>query len=233
MKEDVLVVIPARGGSKGLPGKNIKELAGKPLIHYSIEVARKLFPDQCICVSTDDEQIKKVAEQTGLAVPFMRPPELATDTSSTQEVILHALKFYEDKSRQKFDSIVLLQPTSPFREVIHVEQAMALCSDMIDMVASVKETKANPYYTLFEKTSQDLIKKSKEIHFQRRQDCPTVYELNGSIYVINPRSLHTKRIAEFDKVKPFVMEARYSVDIDTELDWKMAELLISNNLIYN
>lgn len=231
MKEDVLIVIPARGGSKGLPGKNIKELAGKPLIHYSIEIARKLFSDQFICVSTDDEKIKKIAEQTGLKVPFLRPAALATDTASTQEVILHAVDFYENRFGRKFHKALLLQPTSPFRETAHIEDAMAMYSLEVDMVVSVKETKANPYFNLFESTGSGWIEKSKKAHFTDRQSCPKVYELNGSIYIINLSSLRAKKMSEFDKMKAFVMDAKYSIDIDNELDWKITELIISRGLI--
>jgi N-acylneuraminate cytidylyltransferase len=231
LKEDILVVIPARGGSKGLPGKNIKELAGKPLIHYSIEVARQLFPDQYICVSTDDEQIKKIAEQTGLKVPFLRPATLATDISSTQDVILHAVGFYEKSSKREFNKVVLLQPTSPFRTANHIEEALTMYNKEVDMVVSVKETKANPYFNLFESAGNDWIVKSKKAYFTNRQNCPKVYELNGSIYIMNLTSLKTKSISEFEKIKAFVMDSKYSVDIDNELDWKIAELILSNELI--
>jgi len=114
MFENVLVVIPARGGSKGIPHKNIKPLGGKPLICYSIDVARQITSDENICVTTDDDEIIKVVEDYGLKVPFKRPAELATDNCGSNEVILHALKFFEDKGK-KVDRIILLQPTSPFR----------------------------------------------------------------------------------------------------------------------
>ncbi len=231
MREDVLVVIPARGGSKGLPGKNIKELAGKPLIHYSIEIARELFPDESICVSTDNEQIKKVAEKTGLKVPFLRPTTLATDTASTQDVIIHAVDFYEKNAGRKFSKIALLQPTSPFRSAKHIEEALAMYDPEVDMVVSVKETKANPYFNLFESTEKSWIVKSKKAPFTSRQDCPKVYELNGSVYIINPTILHTKKMSDFDKLKAYVMDTKYSIDIDNELDWKLAELIISSGLV--
>lgn len=233
MKTDALVIIPARGGSKGIPGKNIKILGDKPLIHYSIEIARKLFPDENIHISTDDEEIRRVAERTGLAVPFLRPADLATDTSSTQDVILYTLEYYKKKFNREFGSIILLQPTSPFRETNHIKKAMALYDENsdIDMVVSVKETQANPYYTLFENTANGFIQKSKTANFTRRQDCPAIYELNGSIYVINPESLKVKSISEFDKVKALVMSTKFSIDIDSEFDWKIAELLLSQHLI--
>ena len=120
-----LVIIPARGGSKGIPHKNIKPLNGKPLICYSIDVARQFTSDQNICVSTDDDKIIDVVEQYGLQVPFKRPAELATDTASSNDVLLHVLNFYEQQGKT-FDVIILLQPTSPFREVGFLKEAMSL-----------------------------------------------------------------------------------------------------------
>src|SRR5690606_37282830 len=110
-----LVIIPARGGSKGLPGKNIKKLDGKPLLYYSIDVARKIFAEADICVSTDDENIIACVEQYPLGVPFRRPSELATDATGTYEVLKHAIGFYANKGIF-YKYIVLLQPTSPFRK---------------------------------------------------------------------------------------------------------------------
>ena len=133
-----LVIIPARGGSKGIPHKNIKPLNGKPLIHYTIDVARGIASDEDICVSTDDADIIKCVEEYGLKVPFVRPAELATDTAGTYEVLLHALDFYE-KQGKTYDVVLLLQNTSPFRTVQHVKEALELYRPDIDMVVSVYE----------------------------------------------------------------------------------------------
>ena len=118
-----MYLIPARGGSKGIPHKNIKLLNGKPLIQYSIEIARKLAEDDDICLSTDDEEIKAVAEKLGLKVPFLRPDYLASDTATTSDVIVHALDFYEKQGRH-YDVVVLLQPTSPLRTVQNVKDCI-------------------------------------------------------------------------------------------------------------
>ena len=133
-----LFLIPARGGSKGIPHKNIKELNGKPLIHYSIDIARAVAADEDICVSTDDEEIIKCVEQTGLKVPFVRPAELASDTATTNDVIIHAINYYKSLGRE-YDNVVLLQPTSPLRKAYQVREAMELYTDDVDMVVSVKE----------------------------------------------------------------------------------------------
>ena len=120
-----LVIIPARGGSKGIPRKNIKPFDGKPLIYYTIDCARAICSDEDICVSTDDAEIITVVEQYGLKVPFVRPAELATDTAGTYEVLLHALEFYE-KRGVHYDVVVLLQNTSPFRAPQQVKEALNL-----------------------------------------------------------------------------------------------------------
>ncbi|GGB72014.1 hypothetical protein GCM10007424_10000 [Flavobacterium suaedae] len=222
-----LVVIPARGGSKGVPGKNWKELNGKPLIHYTIEAARAVFEDSCICVSTDSEKIKKVSESTGLNVPFLRPDYLATDNAGTYEVLLHAINYYEQKSYFP-NVIVLLQPTSPFRNSNHIKEALKLYNNNYDMVVSVKETKSNPYYVLFEENDEGWLEKSKKGDFTRRQDCPKVWEYNGAIYVINVEELKKVSLANLKKVKKYVMDDISSHDIDNNLDWKFAEVIASD-----
>ena len=227
-----LVIIPARGGSKGIPYKNIKPLNGKPLICYSIDVARQFTSEDNICVSTDDDKIIDVVEQYGLKVPFKRPAELATDTASSNDVLLHALNFFEQQGKN-IDVIILLQPTSPFREVGFLKEAIALFDPSIDMVVSVKESSANPYYNCFEENSEGYlaISKSTGHPITRRQDAPKVWEYNGSIYVINPKSLKEKGMPHFTAIKKYSMPDNYSIDIDTPFDWKIAELFLQENLI--
>jgi N-acylneuraminate cytidylyltransferase len=220
----MLVVIPARGGSKGVPGKNIKELGGKPLIQYTIDAAKQIVPDYQIIVSTDSEEIKNIVEKLGLRVPFLRPADLATDKAGSYEVLLHALNFYE-KQIKETDKILLLQPTSPFRTAEHIKGALKLYTEDLDMIVSVKETSSNPYYVLREENGDGFLVKSKEGNFIRRQDCPKVWELNGAIYIINTRSLKSKQISEFTKVKKYVMDEVSSHDIDTEMDWKLAKVI--------
>ena len=223
----ILVVIPARGGSKGVPRKNIKVLGDKPLIQYTIDAAKGVFDDEFICVSTDDFEIKSVVEQLGLKVPFLRPNELASDTAGTYEVLLHAISYYESKGYFP-DTLILLQPTSPFRTSAHIKEALKLYHESIDMVVSVKETKANPYYILFEEDRNGYLKKTKEANFTRRQDCPKVWEYNGAIYIINVKALKEKTISQFTKVCKFEMDETSSHDIDTLLDWRIAEIIIND-----
>lgn len=224
---NILYIIPARGGSKGIPGKNIKPLAGRPLISYSIEVARQVADDPAdICVSTDDPAIASVAEAEGINVPFLRPAELATDTCGTYEVLLHALDFYKTNGKT-YDTIVLLQPTSPLRTADDVRGAMELYTPDIDMVVSVKEAATNPYYNAYEVDDNGFLHISKgDGHYTRRQDAPPVWEYNGAIYVINVASLRRQRLSEFSRRRCYVMDRARSIDLDTPLDWLIAETLI-------
>ncbi|MBS4014239.1 MAG: acylneuraminate cytidylyltransferase family protein [Bacteroidetes bacterium] len=219
-----LVIIPARAGSKGVPRKNIKCLANKPLIQYTIEAAREVFSDKEICVSTDDIEIVKLVENLEMKVPFFRPKELATDTASSYEVLLHAIDYYE-KNIFVPDTIILLQPTSPYRRGVHIKEALKLFDSNCEMLVSVKETKANPYYTLREENKKGFLEISKKSTFTRRQDCPKVYEVNGAIYIIDVLTLKKKSLSKIRKVRKYIMDELSSIDIDTQFDWKIAEFM--------
>lgn len=221
-----LVIIPARGGSKGIPRKNIKPLNGKPLIYYSIDCARAICSDEDICVSTDDAEIISVVEKYGLKVPFVRPAELASDTAGTYEVLLHALDFYEKQGRH-YDAVVLLQNTSPFRKVEQVKEALGLYNANVDMVVSVKECAANPYYCVFEEDAEGYLHVCKgDGKIFRRQDAPKVYEYNGAIYIMNAATLRTTHMHKMQKRVKYVMDDLSSFDLDTMWDWKIAEMII-------
>lgn len=227
----ILYIIPARGGSKGIPYKNIKNLEGKPLITYTIDVARQLTGDDNICVSTDDAKICRVVEEYGLPVPFERPPHLATDHVGTYDVLLHAIQYYESVGRE-YDLVVLLQPTSPFRKKKHIEEAIALWESSIEMVVSVKEAASNPYYNSFEEDNNGYLRISKgDGLLERRQDAPKAWEYNGSIYVIGIKAFKKCCMSRFTMVKKYQMDDIYSIDIDTMFDWKVAELMIREKLI--
>ncbi len=226
-----LFIIPARGGSKGIPHKNRKPLNGKPLIYYTIDVARELTADENICVSTDDPSIIQCVEDYRLHVPFVRPTELASDTAGTYEVLLHALDFYESKGKT-YDTVVLLQNTSPFRTAEHVREAMQLYSPDIDMVVSVCEASCNPYYNCFEEDNEGFLHISKDSGtFTRRQDVPKAYEYNGAIYIINTQSLRKMTLAAFPQKRKYVMDKLHSVDLDTPIDWLFAEFLLNEGLV--
>ena len=220
-----LVIIPARGGSKGIPRKNIKPFDGKPLICYTIDCARAICEDIDICVSTDDDEIIHVVENYGLKVPFVRPAELASDTAGTYEVLIHALDFYEKKGVH-YDVVVLLQNTSPFRTPQQVKEALGSYREDVDMVVSVKECAANPYYCVFEENQEGFLHICKgEGNIFRRQDAPKVYEYNGAIYVMNAKVLKTTHMHKMQKRIKYVMDYLSSFDLDTMWDWKIAEMI--------
>jgi N-acylneuraminate cytidylyltransferase len=225
-----LFVITARGGSKGIPQKNIKPLGGKPLIQYSIDVARQFVSDEHICVSTDSEQIKSIVEAYQLPVPFIRPADLATDQAGSYEVLLHAVDFYKQKGIS-YDTLVLLQPTSPFRKAHHVKEALALYESRLDMVVAVAHSELNPYFNLFEETAEGLLVKSKPSGYVRRQDCPPAYNYNGAIYIININSLQKTTLGAFQRVRKYEMDALSSIDLDSMVDWMWAEFILEKKLI--
>jgi len=221
-----IVIIPARGGSKGVPYKNIKMLCGKPLIAYTIDAAKKVFNLDEIVVSTDDENIIKCLSNINYKVPFKRPLECASDLSPMVDVIHHALNFYKDKGKTP-ETIILLQPTSPFRTSKHITEALDLFNkNNAEMVTSVFETSSNPYYVLFEKDKNGYLKKSKNSNFKRRQDCPEVLELNGAIYIIKVTTFLDKGF-NVDTILGYEMNKIDSIDIDDQFDWDLAQLLLS------
>lgn len=223
MGKKILYIIPARGGSKGIPYKNIKLLVGKPLIYYSIDVARKLTTDENICVSTDDIKIIKLVESYGLKVPFIRPAYLATDEATTNDVLLHAIDFYEKKGIN-YDIIVLLQPTSPLREASQVKEALKQYTDDLDMVVSVKESHAAA--VICQENEDGFVELSLNKTGEQRQKVNTYYEYNGAIYVINIERLKEKSLSGFTRKKKYVMDEKFSLDIDQINDFYLAEFYL-------
>ncbi len=219
-----LAIIPARGGSKGVPRKNIKMLAGKPLIAWTIEEAKKSkFIDTCI-VSTEDEEIKSVAEQWGGNVPFMRPMELAQDDTPGIEPVLHAMKMIPG-----YEYVVLLQVTSPLRTVEDIDGAIAYCLDRdCESCVSVTETEHSPYwmYRMDEQSClRPILKIAKEESYQR-QKLPKAYQLNGAVYVANVAFVQRERGFIGEGTLGYMMPQERSYDIDTVLDFKVATVLI-------
>lgn len=245
-----IFIIPARGGSKGIPGKNIADLGGRPLIAYSIDAAldtlailndsdlhpdteehRQLLTDRVI-VSTDSAEIAAKAGEEGIEIPFLRPAELSTDSAGSREVILHAMD-YADSRAIDYNCVVLLQPTSPFRNGRHVAQAMSLYDpETTDMVVSVCQASANPYYNCFETdpTTGFLHISKGDGLLTRRQDAPPAWEYNGAIYVINPASIRRMPLGAFPRRIPYEMSAEDSIDIDTPLDLTIARVVMASRL---
>lgn len=223
---DTLFVITARGGSKGLPGKNIKDLCGKPLIAYSIDVARAFTDDENICVSTDSEEIKNVVEAYGLKVPFLRPDYLATDTATSNDVLVHAVNFFKEQGRE-YKKLCLFQPTSPLRTVEDVEGAMALYRDDIDMVVSVMKSHAPAVLCCEDENGFVQLVYNKKA--TGRQQLNEMYEFNGAVYVINAEALLEKGLGNFTKRVKYIMPKDHSFDIDDIYDFLQIESIMKYN----
>jgi N-acylneuraminate cytidylyltransferase len=224
----ILALIPARGGSKRLPGKNIKLLGGKPLIVWSIDVA-KGTPEICdILVSTDNAAIAKVSKDAGALVPWLRPEELATDTASSVDVALHALEWYEAE-KGKVDGLLLLQPTSPFRTQLTVRQGIGLFKDNnLQSVLGVSPCHTHPMWTLKIKGQHLVPFMPNHGLGMRSQDLPPAYVVNGSFYLSSPENLRTRLSFSAGELIPLVIDSEEEVlDIDTALDFKIAESILN------
>lgn len=230
-----LYLIPARGGSKGIPGKNIKPLCGVPLIGHTIRQALAVADAADVVVTTDDEAIAAVARIEGASVPFMRPAELASDTASSRLAILHALESME-RLGVHYDAVVLLQPTSPMRLPSDISRAIAAyeeaqrCGREVDMAVTVCEAHTNPYYSAFETDEMGFLHISKgDGHYTRRQDAPKVWEFNGAVYVINAKAIAKEEISRLRHIIPVEMPSTRSIDLDTPADWCRAEEAMQAN----
>ena len=223
----ILAVIPARGGSKGVPEKNIREMAGKPLLAWSIDAARQSrFVDEVI-VSTDCEKIAQIAKLWGGQVPFLRPAELATDSAKGIDVILHALA-WRQAIAPPVDLVLVLQPTSPLRTAEDIDQAISLFfSKNAKVVVSVCPVDHHPWWTntLPEDGNMgDFLR--PEVINTNRQDLPAFYRLNGAIYLADAAFLQETQSFITSATYASVMPLERSVDIDTLLDFRLAELLL-------
>jgi CMP-N-acetylneuraminic acid synthetase len=223
----ILALITARGGSKRLPGKNIRALGGKPLIAWSIDVARGI-PEICdILVTTDDPAIATVCSDAGAYVPWLRPSGLATDTASSVDVALHALDWYEAE-KGAVDGLLLLQPTSPFRTRKTVRKGIEMFSEHNQQpVMGVSPTHAHPMWTL-KMEGEYLVPFMQEHGFgTRSQDLPPALVVNGSFYLISPAELRERRSFVGAKTVPLLIESpQEALDIDTEWDWTIAESVL-------
>lgn len=221
----VLAIIPARGGSKGVPGKNSKLLGGKPLIAYSIEQAVVSNSFAKIIVSTDDETIAKIARDYGAEVPFIRPQELANDTASSIAVVEHAIAFLESRN-EFFDAICLLQPTSPFREKGFIAKAISKFSSInSDALVSVLPVphEYNPHW-VFEADINEMLQiatREKEI-IKRRQELPKAFFRDGAIYLTNTASIKNGTLYG-EKLSYIESNPDLYINIDTMEDWIYAE----------
>ncbi|MBT7555745.1 acylneuraminate cytidylyltransferase family protein [Candidatus Woesearchaeota archaeon] len=228
-----VALICARGGSKGLPGKNIKSLGGVPLIGRSIQIAKQVNRIDRVIVSTDSEIIANIAREYGAEVPFMRPTELAKDTSSEWPVWQHALGYLERSDPKRLDGIISLPTTAPLRDVLDVEN----CIDEyekgnVDVVITVTEARRSPYFNMIIKDNKgysSLVISNNKI--TRRQDTPIVYDMSTVAYVANAEYVKNSDGLFDGRVRSVEVPIERAIDIDTEFDFKIAECILQEKLI--
>lgn len=226
-KQRIIAIIPARGGSKGLPRKNIKLLNGKPLIAYTIEEALKSkFLDR-VFVSTEDDEIAKISKNYGAEI-IQRPKDLAEDDSLRRDVIKHVIQTLKSKLNYEAEVIVYLQPTSPLRTVTDIDSALDMyLKNRYDSVVSVCKSSESPYWSL---TIKNQIFKPlfgwDYFMNKQRQDLPTSYILNGALYITSVKKFIQNNNLFSKRTLPYIMPIERSIDIDDDLDFKLAELLI-------
>jgi CMP-N,N'-diacetyllegionaminic acid synthase len=222
--QSILAVIPARGGSKGVPRKNIRQLGGKPLLAWTIDSARKSKHIDRVVLSSEDEEIMRVAQQYGCEVPFSRPAELAEDDTPGIAPVLHVLEVLGEE----YDYLVLLQPTSPFRTAEDIDGAIERCIDGgAESCVSVVEVSKHPAW-MFSVSSEGVL---ASLPYSNplaliRQELDKVYALNGAIYVSSTSSLRLSgKLFIADETLAYPMPLEHSMDVDTELDFMLCELI--------
>lgn len=228
----VLGIVPARSGSKGLPGKNLRPVADKPLIAWTIETALASATMERVIVSTDSQEIAEIACKYGAEVPFLRPPELARDNTPGIEVILHAVCWLDEHKGYRPDYIMVLQPTSPLRTSEDIEIAIRLALERkADAVVSVCPVHQHPYWM------KRLTEDGRLVDFlplerphTSRQELPPVYALNGAIYLVQREVLLQRKTFYTDRTYAYVMPPERSLDIDTPWDLSLAELILKDRM---
>lgn len=223
----ILAIVPARGGSQGVPRKNIRILAGRPLIAYTINAALESKYHLRVVVSTDDESIAEIAKGIGAEVPFLRPSHLARNDTPMLPVLQHAMECLK-KDGYRPDIIVVLQPTSPLRTSKHIDQAISiLVNTGADSVVSVCEVEYSPYWMKkIDQSGRVAPFLDTEKEYNRRQDLPKVYRLNGAIFITRPDIIMNEDRLLGDDTRAYIMEPEDSIDIDTEFDFRVAELIM-------
>jgi N-acylneuraminate cytidylyltransferase len=228
----ILGIIPVRGGSKGIPKKNIKMLCGKPLLQYTIDAANNATKLTKVILSSDDEAIMAIAKDFDIEVPFTRPHDLAQDDTPTLAVIQHALRFYMARGIH-FDAVCLLQVTSPFKTGAFIDAAIQkfITSDC-DALISVQEIpeEYNPHWAFKENETGnlELFTGASQI-IARRQDLPKTYHRDGLIYITKTQVLLKKNSLYGSKLAYIKSPGTYTINIDTMADWEQAEAFLNSN----
>lgn len=230
---EILAVIPARGGSKGVPRKNICKLNGKPLIAYTIEEAKKSRYISRIIVSTEDREIADISKIYGAETPFFRPLELASDLSPSIDTIIHAINWLSENEGYKPEYICVLQCTTPLKRVNDIDGIIEkLLSTGMDGAISVCEAESHPYWMqVFNGDRLEHFIK-QESPTLRRQDLPAVYKLNGAVWVVRTSAVLSEKSLMVKNRTGYVMDAQDSIDIDTEMDFKYVEMLIKERELH-
>ena len=234
--DKILLTICARGGSKGVKNKNLRPLCGRPLIGHTIEQAKRWAKAERIICSTDSQAIADVAKDCGAEIPFLRPAELATDTCGKIAVLRHALSTMERQTNERFSILVDLDVTAPVRQIKDIETSLQIfLQSRPDSVVSVTPARRSPYFNMLELKSDGyaaVVKKPQQ-PFLRRQDTPLVYDMNASIYVFQREYLLNEATMSSvsDKTQICVMEEWSAFDIDSEIDFKLVEFLVSQKMV--
>ncbi|MCU1807081.1 acylneuraminate cytidylyltransferase family protein [Cytobacillus firmus] len=227
MNQRFLAVIPARGGSKGIPKKNIIDLNGKPLIQYTIDAAKESKYIDDIVVSTDNQDIAEVAKQCGADVPFIRPADLASDSAKTIDVLIHTVSELK-KLGKTYDFLILLQPTQPLRLSEHIDEAVEkIVSTGKASLASVSKVQEHPLLIRSINGNDELVPLLNSSSTVRRQDFPDYFKVNGAIYINLLKDLNHETSLN-DNIVPYEMDYRYSVDIDEMIDLDIAKLILAS-----
>ena len=229
----ILGLIPARGGSKGIPGKNIKLLGGKPLIQYAIQEALKCKLIDKVVVSTDSKKIADISLSLGAEVPFIRPAHLADDCSPTIDTVVHCLQFYQELG-EGFDAVCLLQTTHPFRTSKDIESSIVkFKKDSADSLISVISVphEFNPHWVYVKDSIGNLrIATGEKKIISRRQDLPDAFVRNGAIYITKSSVLLEENSLYGDRISAYKMSSTDHVNLDTLDDWRKAKLIINREL---
>lgn len=227
----ILGIIPARGGSKGIPKKNIFPVNHKPLIYYSISEALKSAYIDRLIVTTDDDEIAAISKKYGAEVPFVRPANISSDTSSSEEVIAHTLNWVKENGQGEFDYFILLQPTSPLRRRLHIDEAIEkiVQNKPVTSLISISPVKEHPY--LMKRITEEGALTGYTQGFAknpRRQDLPQLYYPNGAIYISRVEPFLSTMSLTDGLTTYYLMEKKYSIDIDDYLDVRIAEIMLES-----
>ena len=230
MNMKTIAIIPARCGSKGIKDKNIKDLCGKPLIAYSIEAAKKSECFDEVMVSTDSELYAEIARNYGASVPFLRSERTASDTASSWDMVEEVLLKYEKKGKT-FNAFCLLQPTSPLRTVSDIKEAVALFKERASFaVVSVCEAEHSPLWCGHLPDDNEFVGFLTPENMKQRQSGRRFYRLNGAIYIVNIERFRKDKFLYQKGSYAYIMDQTRSVDIDTEVDFMLAELLMQRQI---